>query len=113
MFRENVLDIRPKSVCVVQMTMYVHWTCININRKDIHGKMKPQKKTFSSLGYCKHRHHNKIVYFFLNQCFVTISENMRCLSHQCQTFISVRIFDYETSISISDSNCQIYSINGS
>ena len=27
----------PKSVCAVEMTMYVfHWTCLNKNRKDIH-----------------------------------------------------------------------------
>ena len=35
-FGEKVLDLGPKSVCTVQMTMYVHWTCININRKDVH-----------------------------------------------------------------------------
>ena len=35
-FRENILDLRPKSVCAVQVTMYVHWTCKIINRKDIH-----------------------------------------------------------------------------
>ena len=27
----------PKSVCAVEMTLYVlHWTCLNINRKDVH-----------------------------------------------------------------------------
>ena len=28
----------PKSACAVEMTMYVHWTCIkrNRNRKDDH-----------------------------------------------------------------------------
>ena len=35
-FKSKVLDIRSKSVCAVEMTMYVHWTCININRKDVH-----------------------------------------------------------------------------
>ena len=30
-----MLDLRPKSVCAVGMTMYVHWTCIR-NRKDDH-----------------------------------------------------------------------------
>ena len=35
-FREKFLDIRPKSVCADEMTMYVHWTCINVNRKDVH-----------------------------------------------------------------------------
>ena len=30
----KVLDLRPKSVCAVEMTMYVHRTCINRNRKD-------------------------------------------------------------------------------
>ena len=38
-FRETVLDIRPKSVCADEMTMYVHWTCININRKYVHAWM--------------------------------------------------------------------------
>ena len=27
---------RPTSVCAVEMTMYVDWTCINVNRKDVH-----------------------------------------------------------------------------
>ena len=36
-FREKVLDLRPKSVSAVKMTMYVlHWTCVSINRKDVH-----------------------------------------------------------------------------
>ena len=36
-FREKILDLRPKSVCAVEMTMYVlHWTCVNMNRKDVH-----------------------------------------------------------------------------
>ena len=34
MFIEKVLDLRPKSVSAVEMTMYFHLTCININRKD-------------------------------------------------------------------------------
>ena len=38
-FKEQVLDLRPKSVCAVEMTMYVHWTCINVNRKDVHATM--------------------------------------------------------------------------
>ena len=38
-FRENVLHLRLKSVCAVEMTMYVHWTCINVNRKDVHTSM--------------------------------------------------------------------------
>ena len=32
----EVSDLRPESVCAVQMTMYFHWTCININRKEAH-----------------------------------------------------------------------------
>ena len=35
-FGEKFLDLRLKSVCAVEMTMYVHWTCINVNRKDVH-----------------------------------------------------------------------------
>ena len=35
-FREKILDLGPKSFCAVEMTMYVHWTCININRQDVH-----------------------------------------------------------------------------
>ena len=35
MFREKVLDLRPKSVCAVEMTVYLHWTYINKNRKDV------------------------------------------------------------------------------
>ena len=40
-FREKVLHLRPKSVCAVEMTMtmYVHWTCTNVNGKDIHASM--------------------------------------------------------------------------
>ena len=38
-FKEKVLDLRPKSVCAVEMTMYVHWTCINVNRKVVHASM--------------------------------------------------------------------------
>ena len=37
--REKVLDVRPKSVCTVEMTMYVHSTCLNVNRKDVHAWM--------------------------------------------------------------------------
>ena len=29
---EKVLDFKLKSVCAV--AMYIHWTCININKKD-------------------------------------------------------------------------------
>ena len=37
-FREKILDLRPKSVCAVEMTMYVDRTCINVhvNKKDVH-----------------------------------------------------------------------------
>ena len=35
-FREKVLDLGSKSACAVEMTMYVHSTCINVNRKDVH-----------------------------------------------------------------------------
>ena len=35
-FTERILDLRPKSVCAVEMTMCVGWTCINRNRKDVH-----------------------------------------------------------------------------
>ena len=35
-FREKVLNLRPKSVCAVEITIYVDWTCINVNRKDVH-----------------------------------------------------------------------------
>ena len=38
-FREKVLDLWPKSVCAFEMTMSVHWTCINVNRKDVHALM--------------------------------------------------------------------------
>ena len=38
-FREKVLDLKPKSVCAVEITMYVHWTCINVNIKDVHALM--------------------------------------------------------------------------
>ena len=40
-FREKVIDLRPKSVCAIEMTMYIHWTCINVNRKDVHAWMIP------------------------------------------------------------------------
>ena len=33
-FREKVLDLRPKSVCAVEKTMNVHWTCMST--KDVH-----------------------------------------------------------------------------
>ena len=32
-FRENVLALRPKSVYEVEMTIYVHLTRINLDRK--------------------------------------------------------------------------------
>ena len=35
-FREKFLDLKPKSVCAVEITMYVHSICINVNRKDVH-----------------------------------------------------------------------------
>ena len=38
-FREKFLDLGPKSVCAVEMTMYVHWTCTGINSKDLHASM--------------------------------------------------------------------------
>ena len=38
-FREKDIDIRPKSVCADEMTIYVHCTCININRKDVRAWM--------------------------------------------------------------------------
>ena len=34
--REKVLDLRPKLVCAFEITMYVDWTYINVNRKDAH-----------------------------------------------------------------------------
>ena len=37
-FREKVLDLSPKSVCAVEMTMYLTGH-ININRKDVHARM--------------------------------------------------------------------------
>ena len=64
------VHLRIKSVYALEMTMYVHWTCVKVNRKDVHTSMisfnlkryvnhsfekkKPQlcfflKKTFSSL----------------------------------------------------------------
>ena len=27
---------QAKSVCAVEVTMYVDWTCMNVNRKDVH-----------------------------------------------------------------------------
>ena len=36
-FRKKILDLRPKSgLNAVEMTMCVHWTCINVNRKDVY-----------------------------------------------------------------------------
>ena len=35
-FRGKVLDLKPKSVCAVEMTIYVYSICINVNRKDVH-----------------------------------------------------------------------------
>ena len=35
-FIRKILDLRPKSVCAVQMIMYVDWTCINVNRNDVY-----------------------------------------------------------------------------
>ena len=35
-FAPTLLDLRPKSVCAVEMTMYGLPTCFNINRKDVH-----------------------------------------------------------------------------
>ena len=30
---------RHNSDCAVEMTMYVHWTCININKTDVYARM--------------------------------------------------------------------------
>ena len=38
-FKEKVLDLGPKSVCAVEMTTYVHWTCTDINRKNVHAPL--------------------------------------------------------------------------
>ena len=35
-FREKFLHLRHKSVCVVEMIKSVHWTSLNVNRKDVH-----------------------------------------------------------------------------
>ena len=59
LFLEKVLDLRPKSVCAVGMTMYVHWTCVNINRKDVHACMisingKEMNEEYGGIGqFCK------------------------------------------------------------
>ena len=37
--REKILGLTPKSVCAVEMTIYVHLTCINVYRKDVHASM--------------------------------------------------------------------------
>ena len=29
-------DLRPKSLSAVEVTMNVDWTCMNVNRKDVH-----------------------------------------------------------------------------
>ena len=34
-----VLDLKPKSVCTVEMTMHVHSIYINVNTKDVHALM--------------------------------------------------------------------------
>ena len=49
-FRNKVLDIKPKSVCAVQMTMYFHWTCININRKDVHACVTGLDRSYQYSG---------------------------------------------------------------
>ena len=33
------VDLRDTLVCEVDMTMYFYWTCLNINRKDVHAGM--------------------------------------------------------------------------
>ena len=38
-FTEHVIDLGPKPVCAVEVTMYVHSTCINVNRKVVHASM--------------------------------------------------------------------------
>ena len=49
-FREKVLDIRPKSVCAVEMIMYTHGTCLNVNRKDVHASLI-EKICIKNMGY--------------------------------------------------------------
>ena len=39
LIKKFYIYLRPKSGCAVEMTMYVHWTCINVNRKDVHTSM--------------------------------------------------------------------------
>ena len=50
-FREYFLDLRLKSVCAVKMTMYVHWTCMNINRKNMPELFNLMKKICAQ--FCK------------------------------------------------------------
>ena len=38
-FWEKVLYLGPKLVCAVEVTMYVDWTCMNVNRKAVHAWM--------------------------------------------------------------------------
>ena len=37
--RDRFLGLTPKLACAVEMTLYVHLTCINVNRKDVHASM--------------------------------------------------------------------------
>ena len=36
LYINKCLDLRPKSLCAVEMTMNVDWTCMSVNRKDVH-----------------------------------------------------------------------------
>ena len=36
LYIKKCLDLRPKSLCAVEVTMNVDWTCMNGNRKDVH-----------------------------------------------------------------------------
>ena len=49
-----MLDLRPKSVCAVEMTMFVHWTCIIIVAvyQPQHKESRPISQLWDKLGSC-------------------------------------------------------------
>ena len=52
-FREKVLDLRPKSVCAVEMTMYVQWTCIiEIEKIIMLDDFSSNKYVFKNINGC-------------------------------------------------------------
>ena len=61
------------------MTMYVHWTCININRKDVHASMisingKEMNKEYGCIAQFWKQNETSTIFFLKKPSLVIISD---------------------------------------